>query len=93
MRSAPRRPGSATNRPGLRHRPVRPFRAADGRRTGRDKFVTRPGVDRDQRDVGPNDEGEHTVATVSDESTGAGLQIDPALRDFVADELLPGLHL
>ena len=31
------------------------------------------------------------MATVSDDTTHAGLQIDPALRDFVADELLPGL--
>jgi malate synthase len=33
------------------------------------------------------------VATVSDDTTHAGLQIDPALRDFVADELLRGLDL
>jgi malate synthase len=33
------------------------------------------------------------VATVSDDTTHAGLQIDPALRDFVADELLAGLDL
>ena len=33
------------------------------------------------------------MATVSDDSTHAGLQIDPALRDFVADELLAGLDL
>ena len=33
------------------------------------------------------------MATVSDDTTHAGLQIDPALRDFVADELLAGLDL
>ena len=33
------------------------------------------------------------MATVSDDSTHAGLQVDPALRDFVADELLAGLDL
>ena len=33
------------------------------------------------------------MATVSDESTHAGLRIDPALRNFVADELLAGLDL
>jgi malate synthase len=33
------------------------------------------------------------VATGSDDSTHAGLQIDPVLRDFVAEELLAGLDL
>jgi malate synthase len=33
------------------------------------------------------------VSTMSDDSNHSGLQVDPALRDFVADELLAGLDL
>src|SRR3712207_256081 len=52
-----------------------------------------PGRRRRQRDGVSRHTTETRVQIVSDASATGGLQVDPALRDFVADELLAGLDL
>ena len=46
-----------------------------------------------ERDTRPGEMGETDVESMSDETSTGGLQVDPVLQDFVANELVAGLDL